>query len=154
MLWVKYSSVVSVIGLIIAYGATLGVGWSFAEAMPMLSPAQQRNVLATSAALALVFWPIWFIHWRWAQRDWLWESRQAQQYLFLFTLIGGGATVIIGVQVIAQLFRIGLGTGATFATSQRFLFGGIWSVAWSLWMWIYHSRIWLEHRRRVGSGSR
>ncbi|MFN8458916.1 MAG: hypothetical protein U0401_30415 [Anaerolineae bacterium] len=146
-MWIRYSAIVAFFTLLIAYAATLMVGWSFAQAVPWTDAAGQLSLLTSSAAIAIVSWPTWFIHWRWAKRDWLWESTGAQKYLLFFTLLGLGASGVISVQVITRLLDIAVGT-KTLATSQSFLTGGIWSVAFSLWLWIYHGRTWLTHRRR------
>jgi hypothetical protein len=151
-MWIKYTGFVSFVTLLVGYIAALFVGWSLAESVPMASPERQQNILAVSAAVALLFLPTWFIHWRWVRRDWSWESPGAQNYLLFFTAMGLGASGIIGVQLIARLLNIAMGA-SSLGGSQQFLFGAIWSMAWSLWMWIYHGRTWLAHRRRPVGGS-
>jgi len=151
-MWIKYTGFVSFMTLLVGYIAALFVGWSLAEAVPWASPERQQNILAVSAAIAILFLPTWFIHWRWLRRDWSWESPAAQNYLQFFTAMGLGASGIIGVQLIARLLNIAMGT-SSFGESQQFLFGATWSVAWSLWLWIYHGRTWLAHRRRAVGGS-
>ena len=151
-MWIKYTAFVSFVTLFIGYFAALFVGWSLAQAVPLVSPERQQNVLAVSAAIAILFLPTWFIHWRWLRRDWSWESQGAQNYLLFFTAMGLGASGIIGVQLLARLLNIAMGA-RSLTGSQQFLFGAIWSVAWSLWLWIYHGRTWLAHRRRSVGGS-
>jgi hypothetical protein len=145
-MWIKYTAFVSFTTLLIGYFAALFVGWSLAEVVPWASPERQQSILAVSAAIAILFLPTWYIHWRWLRQDWSWENQGTQNYLQFFTARGLGASGIIGVQLIARLLNIAMGS-SSFAGSQQFLFGAIWSVAWSLWLWIYHGRIWLAHRR-------
>lgn len=153
-MWIKYTAFVSFMTLLVGYFAALFVGWSLARSVPLVSPERQLNVLAVSAAIAILFLPTWFIHWRWLRRDWQWESQGAQNYLLFFTAMALGASGIIGVQLLARLLNIAMGT-VPLVGSEQFLFGAAWSVAWSLWMWIYHGRIWLAHRRRsVGESDR
>jgi hypothetical protein len=153
-MWTRYTITVSYIALIIAYAASLLFGWSLAQTVPGIAANDNPGIVARSAALMFVAWPIWFLHWRWARRDWFWESRSAQYFLLIFTAMGLIGTVIIGTQLITRLFELLLNARPPGDDSTGFLFGALWSTAISLWMWIYHGRTWLEHRRRVGAGAR
>jgi hypothetical protein len=143
----KYASFVSFLTLLIGYFAALFVGWSLARAVPFTSPERQQNILAVSAAITILFLPTWYIHWRWLRQDWSWGAQATQRYLQFFTALGLGASGVVGVQLIARLLNIAMGA-RPLAGSEQFLFGATWSVAWSLWLWIYHGRIWLAHRRQ------
>ena len=109
-MWIKYTAFVSFVSLLVGYFAALFVGWSLAQVVPAVSPERQQNVLAVSAAIAILFLPTWFMHWRWLRRDWSWESQGAQNYLLFFTALGLGASGIIGVQLLARLLNIAMGT--------------------------------------------
>lgn len=148
-MWIRYTTIVSFIALCVAFGASLLVGWSLAGQVPGVQGPAQMSTLARGAALAIIAWPIWFIHWRWARRDWLWESMTAQYYLAFFTISGLIASVVIGVQFLARLLEVLLGAQLVNTDNVSFLLGALWSTLFSLWLWVYHGRIWLAHRRRV-----
>jgi hypothetical protein len=146
-MWVKYNSRVAFVALLVAYGASLAVGWSYAAAIPLLGPAAQRSVLTSAAAIALIAWPVWLLHWRWARNDWPWESVAAQRHLAFFTVVGLGASIAVGVQLLARVFNILIGSAGSLADNRAFLFGAVWSVAFSLWVWAFHGLTWLRYRR-------
>lgn len=146
-MWIRYTSVVSIISLAVAYAATLFVGWSLARQVPGVRDADQLSLLAYCAAIAFIAWPIWFLHWRWAQRDWLWESDRAQYYLAFFTIIGLIATAVIGVQFIARFFEVMLGARSLDNDTTGFLLGALWSTVFSVGLWVYHGSTWIQHRR-------
>jgi len=145
-MWLRYASVVSFVSLLLAYGATLALGWSYAEAIPQLRPDQQQLGLIYAVAVAVIAWPVWLIHWYLVQRDWLWESRYAQNYLIFFTLIGLVASVVIGVQLLGDAMQVAVGR-TSWERERAFLLGACWSVGWSLAVWVYHGQAWLQHRR-------
>jgi hypothetical protein len=148
-MWVKYSSNVAFVALIYAYAATLLVGWSWAGEVPFVAKEGQASVFTAALSVLLVAWPIWLVHWLWAVRSWVWESEAAQYYLAFFTLVGLGAAVVVGVQLIQRLLGLALGTaGPTWNQSASFLFGATWSVVWSLAVWAYHGLTWLTYRER------
>ncbi len=149
-MWIRYITVASFIALCIAFGASLLVGWSLAGQVPGLQGPQHMTALARGLALAVIAWPIWFIHWRWTRRDWLWESNAAQSYLAFFTICGLIACTFIGAQFAARLLDVLLGTQPMRSDTAGFLLGALWSTLFSLWLWVYHGRIWLAHRRRAG----
>jgi hypothetical protein len=148
-MWIRYTTVASFIALCVAFGASLLVGWSLAGQVPGLRGAEHMTSLARGLALAVIAWPIWFIHWRWARRDWLWESSTAQYYLAFFTICGLIACAVIGAQFIARFLEVLLGTQPLNDDTSGFLLGALWSTLFSLWLWVYHGRIWLSHRRRL-----
>jgi hypothetical protein len=148
-MWTRYTIIVAYIALIIAFGSALLFGWSLAGAIPGMSASDNPTILARSAALTLVAWPVWYLHWRWARRDWFWGSQAAQYYLAFFTIIGLIGTVVVGTQLLARLLEVLFGARPPQEDSTGFIFGALWSTIISLWMWIYHGRIWLEHRRRI-----
>ncbi|MCL5997558.1 MAG: DUF5671 domain-containing protein [Chloroflexi bacterium] len=152
-MWTRFTITVAYAALLVAYGSALLIGWSLTQTIPGISASENPGVLARSVALAVVAWPVWFLHWRWARRDWFWESKSAQYFLAFFTAIGLIGTVVIGTQLITRLFEVMLGARPPNEDSTGFLFGALWSTVISLWMWIYHGRTWLEHRRRVGGRS-
>ncbi len=146
-MWVNYASRVAFIALLVAYGASLAFGWAYAEAIPGLSAEAQHSVLTSAAALALIAWPLWLLHWVWTRKDWLWDSEQAQYYLAFFTVVGLGASVIIGVQLLARVFNIMGGTAGSWADNHAFLFGATWSVVISLAVWVFHGLTWMKYRK-------
>jgi hypothetical protein len=148
-MWVRYASFVSFVALLLAFSATLMAGWSYAEAIPRFSTEQQRPILIYSIAIALIAWPVWAVHWRMVLQDWLWESKNAQNYLIFFTAAGLGASVIIGIQLLARVLGIltDPGHNGTWESNRAFLIGASWSVAWSLGLWTYHHRTWINLRR-------
>jgi hypothetical protein len=146
-MWVNFTSRVAFIALLVAYAASLAVGWSYAEAVPFVAPQAQRSVLTAAAAVALVAWPVWLLHWRWARNDWLWDSAAAQHYLAFFTVVGLGASVVVGVQLIARVLNVLIGSAGSWADNRAFLFGAGWSVVFSLWVWAFHGLTWLRYRR-------
>jgi hypothetical protein len=148
-MFTRYSITVSFIALAVAYGSSLLVGWSLAQQVPGVRGEDQMQVLARSAAIAVIAWPLWFVHWRWARRDWKWDSPGAQAYLAFFTICGLIASVWIGVQFLAAVFEVMLGSSDLSNNMVGFLAGALWSTLFSLWLWVYHGRIWLQHRRRV-----
>jgi hypothetical protein len=148
-MWIRYTTAVSYVSLLIGYGAGLLLGWALAQGVPGVVPADSPALVARCAALCVIAWPIWFLHWRWARRDWQWDSHIAQYFLACFTLIGLVASCVVGAQFITRLFELLLSVRPLGEDSTGFLFGALWSTAISLWMWIYHGRIWLEHRRRA-----
>lgn len=148
-MWVRYTTFVSFIAMAVAYGSTLFVGWSLARSVPGVNTAEQMSVLARSAAIAIIAWPIWFIHWRWTRQAWLWESTAAQYYLAFFTITGLIASVWIGMQFLTRLFEVLLGARSLDDDSIGYLLGALWSTLFSLWLWMYHGAMWLQHRRRV-----
>jgi hypothetical protein len=148
-MWVRYTIIVSFTSLVVAYGASLFVGWALAGQAPDGDAASQMGILARSAAFAVVAWPIWFIHWRWAKRDWQWESSAAQIYLAFFTICGLIASVWIGMQFLTRTFEVLLGARSLDNETMGYLLGALWSTVFSLWLWLYHGRIWLAHRRRA-----
>lgn len=150
-MWVNFTSRVAFVALLVAYAASLAVGWSYAGAVPFVGPAGQRSLLTGAAALALVAWPVWLLHWRWARNDWPWESAAAQRYLAFFTVLGLGASVVVGVRLLARVLDVLLGAAGSWADNRAFLFGAGWSVAFSLWVWAYHGLTWLKYRRRRAS---
>ena len=147
-MWVNFTSRVAFVALLVAYGASLAVGWSYAGAVPLLGPEGQRSLLTAAAAVALVAWLVWWLHWRWARNDWLWESAAAQHHLAFFTLVGLGVSVVVGVQLIARVLNVLVGVAGSWADNRAFLFGAGWSVAFSLWVWAFHGLTWLKYRRR------
>ncbi len=149
-MWIRYITVASFIALCVAFGASLLVGWSLAGQVPGLYGSQHMTALARGLALAVIAWPIWFIHWRWTRRDWQWESTTAQSYLAFFTICGLIACTFIGAQFAARLLDVLLGTQPIRSDTAGFLLGALWSTLFSLWLWVYHGRIWLAHRRRAG----
>jgi hypothetical protein len=150
-MFVRYTTIVSFIALVVAYGASLFVGWSLAGQVPGVRDVEQLSILARSAAVAIVAWPIWFIHWRWAKRDWLWESASAQYYLAFFTICGLIASVWIGMQFLTRTFEVLLNAKPLNNDAISFLLGALWSTVFSLWLWVYHGSIWLQHRRRAAA---
>lgn len=148
-MWVRYTIVVSFLALLVAYVATLFVGWSLAGQAPTLGAPDQISVLARNAALAVVAWPIWALHWYWTKRDWQWESITAQIYLAFFTIFGLAATVWIGLQFVTRTFEVLLGTRTADGDTAGVLLGALWSTVFSLALWIYHGRLWLAHRRKA-----
>jgi len=148
-MWIRYTIIVSFIALCVAFGASLLVGWSLAGQVPGVQGPAQMSALARGAALAIIAWPIWFIHWRWARRDWLWESATAQYYLAFFTICGLIACAVIGAQFISRFLEVLLGAQSLDNDTLSFLLGALWSTLFSLWLWVYHGRIWLAHRRRL-----
>jgi hypothetical protein len=149
MWWVKYTSNVAFFALLFAYGATLLVGWSWAQAVPFVDPQSQAALLNASLTVLIIAAPIWLLHWIWASKSWVWESKTAQYYLAFFTIISLGAAVVIALQLIFRLLNIFTGQGEyTFENSSQFLFGAAWSVAWSLAVWAYHGFTWLKYRER------
>ena len=150
-MWIKFIALVSFVSLLISYFSILFVGWSWAEFVPWIGASGQRDVLIVSASLAIIFFPLWLLHWRVARRHWTWESKVAQNYLLFFTAMGLGASVVVGVQLLVRLMRLGAGTGGSFAENQDFLFGAAWSVIWSLWIWMHHGWVWLDSRRQTAA---
>jgi hypothetical protein len=148
-MFTRYSITVSFIALAVAYGSSLLVGWSLAQQVPGVRSEDQMLVLARSAAIAVIAWPLWFVHWRWAKRDWLWESSAAQYYLAFFTISGLVASVWIGAQFLTRMFEVLFGARMLDNETMGYLLGSLWSTLFSLWLWIYHGAIWLQHRRRV-----
>jgi hypothetical protein len=153
-MWVNFTSRVAFIALLVAYGASLVVGWSYAGAVPSLDPAAQRSLLTGAAAVALVAWPVWLLHWRWARNDWLWESAAAQRYLAFFTVLGLAASVVVGVRLLTRVLDVLIGTAGSWADNRAFLFGAGWSVAFSLWVWAFHGLTWLKYRRHQAAARR
>jgi hypothetical protein len=147
-MWTNYASRVAFVAMLVAYGATLAVGWSYAAAIPGVSPDRQQAVLTSAAALALVAWPVWLLHWRWARNDWLWESEQAQYHLAFFTVVGLAASVVVAEQLIARVLNVLAGAAGTWADNRAFLFGATWSLVFSLGVWAFHGLTWLKYRRR------
>jgi hypothetical protein len=150
-MFTRYSITVSFIALAVAYGSSLLVGWSLAQQVPGVRGEDQMLVLARSAAIAVIAWPLWFVHWRWAKRDWLWESSAAQYYLAFFTISGLIASVWIGAQFLTRIFEVLFGARTLDNETMGYLLGSLWSTLFSLWLWIYHGAIWLQHRRRVAA---
>jgi hypothetical protein len=151
MWWVKYTSNVAFLALIFAFGATLLVGWSWAGQVPFIGsdPASQNAALTAGLTALIIAAPIWLVHWAWASKSWVWESPTAQYYLAFFTVVGLGAAVFVGVQLINRLLNLLTGVpGLTWEGSASFLFGAAWSVAWSLALWAYHGFTWLKYRER------
>jgi hypothetical protein len=149
-MWVRYTVTVSFLALTIAYGATLFAGWSMARAVPGVATTEQTSVLARSLAFAIIGWPIWAIHWRWARRDWSWDGTAPQLYLAFFTIMGLVASAWIGMQFISRLLEILFGSRPPDDDSISYLFGALWSTLVSLGLWVYHGAIWLRHRWRPG----
>ncbi len=148
-MWVKYSSNVAFVALLFAYAATLLVGWSWAGEVPFVTRADQQTALTTSLAVLIIAAPVWLVHWLWASKTWVWESETAQYYLAFFTVVGLGAAVVVGVQLVQRLLSLLVGApGLTWGQSAAFLFGAAWSVAWSLAVWAYHGLTWLRYRER------
>jgi hypothetical protein len=150
-MFTRYSITVSFMALVVAYGSSLLVGWSLAQQVPGVRGDDQMLVLARSAAIAVIAWPLWFVHWRWAKRDWLWESSAAQYYLAFFTISGLIASVWIGAQFLTRMFEVLFGARTLDNETMGYLLGSLWSTLFSLWLWIYHGAIWLQHRRRVAA---
>ncbi|MCS7055997.1 MAG: DUF5671 domain-containing protein [Thermoflexales bacterium] len=148
-MWAHYVITVSFLALAIAYGATLFAGWSIARAVPGVAEADQMSVLARSLAIAIIAWPIWAIHWRWAKRDWNWNGTVSQLYLAFFTITGLIAGAWIGMQFISRLLEVLLGSKAADGDSVSYLIGALWSTLVSLLIWVYHGSIWIRHRRRT-----
>jgi uncharacterized protein with PQ loop repeat len=144
-MWLRYASVVSFVSLLLAFGATLLLGWSYTQTMPVLNPEQQKLLLMYSVAVAVIAWPIWIIHWYLVRQDWVWESRFAQNYLIFFTVIGMVASVVVGVQLLVVLMKVA--GGESMESHQNFIIGAGWAVAWSLAVWLYHGVSWVRHRR-------
>ena len=150
-MWVNFTSRVAFVALLVAYAASLAVGWSYAGAVPFVGPAGQalaadrrrrpspRRLAGVAAALAL------------GRNDWPWESAAAQRYLAFFTVLGLGASVVVGVRLLARVLDVLLGAAGSWADNRAFLFGAGWSVAFSLWVWAYHGLTWLKYRRRRAS---
>jgi CDP-diglyceride synthetase len=153
-MWIRYTSTVSIISLAVAYAATLLVGWSLARQVPGVRDTEQLSLLAYGAAVAIIAWPVWFLHWRWAKRDWLWESDRAQYHLMIFTVIGLIASAIIGAQFIARFFEVLLGARTLNNDTTGFLLGALWSTVFSVWLWVYHGSTWVQHRRSTRQAQR
>jgi hypothetical protein len=151
-LWVRYTTIVSFIALLAAYSSSLVIGWSLARAVPGVAQTEQLALLARSLAIAIIAWPIWILHWRLAQRDWLWESSAAQKFLAFFTVVGLLASVFIGFQFVSGFIEFVLGTLEATLDAVSYLLGAAWSTLVSLWLWVYHGRIWIHHRRRGQRG--
>ncbi len=124
-MWIRYTYIVSIVSLVVAYSATLFIGWSLARQVPGVRDAEQLSILARSAAIAIIAWPIWFLHWHWARRDWLWESDSAQYLLAFFTVCGLIASAIIGSQFIARFLEVLLGARQLDNDTTGFLFGAL-----------------------------
>lgn len=148
-MWVRYTSLVSFVALAIAYGATLIVGWSLARSVPGVPTQEQTTLLVHSLAVTLIVWPIWFVHWRWAKRDWNWDTTGPQMYLAVFTIVGLIASAVVGVQFVIRLLEVMVGVKRLDNDSVTFLIGALWSTLFSLLVWVYHGAIWLRHRRRM-----
>lgn len=148
-MWARYTITVAFLALAIAYGATLFAGWSIARAVPSVADKDQMSLLARSLAIAIVAWPIWAIHWRWARRDWRWDGTISQLYLAFFTIMGLIASAWIGMQFISRLLEVLLGSRAVDSDSISYLIGALWSTLVSLLVWVYHGGIWIQHRRRA-----
>lgn len=148
-MWARYTVTVSFLALTIAYGATLFAGWSIARAVPGVASAEQTSFLARSLAIAIIAWPIWAIHWRWARRDWSWDGTTSQLYLAFFTIMGLVASAWIGMQFISRLLEVLFGSKPTDGDSISYLIGALWSTLVSLLVWVYHGGIWIQHRRRA-----
>lgn len=153
-MWARYTTTVSFLALAIAYGSTLFAGWSIARAVPGVNTTEQTSVLARSLAIAFIAWPIWFIHWRWAKRDWNWDSTVAQLYLAFFTIMGLIASTWVSMQFLSRLLEVLLGSRPLDNDSIGYLIGALWSTLFSLGVWLYHGGIWVQHRRRVTNASR
>jgi hypothetical protein len=145
---VRYSAIVSFVSLLLGFFALLFIGWSVAGVVPFLGPDEQHWLLVYSAAVAAVLVPVWLIHWRWARQNWAWDSPLAQRYLVFFSAMGLGASVVVGVQLLARVINLVSGTGATWSESQDFLLGGGWSVVLSLFVCWYHGREWMTQRHK------
>jgi hypothetical protein len=55
---------------------------------------------------------------------------------------------VIGAQFVTRFLEVLLGTQLLSDNTLGFLLGALWSTLFSLWLWVYHGRIWLAHRRR------
>jgi uncharacterized protein with PQ loop repeat len=142
-MWLRYASVVSFVSLLLAYGATLGFGWSYARVIPGLNDEAQQMLQIYCMAVAIIAWPVWAVHWYLVRQEWNWSSRTTQNYLIFYTVVGLVASVVIGVQLLVKL----MDTREPWEKHQAFVIGAAWSVAWSLAVWLFHGIAWINHRR-------